>query len=370
MKFKYRIIFFVIGLIGIGVMIWTSWKDLSTMNWRDLVEPETLILFAVIIATWIVIYFMHTWSYKIMLSKESKKVPTHSMFRICASGFALNNVTPAGLVGGEPYRIMALRRYIPTTKAAASTLTFTIFYAIGHFMLWITVSIIYFVLLILGVISAPIYVSIILGIAGVGLSVVFVISIICRNLDFVNPVMKLISKIPLLRRKTKPMYDKNVQSYKEIDDNIRAFRNEGWRYWLVLGLQYGSRLLEAFEYFALLWFFARGVEGAPSINYMHGLMVMGIASLVGNILFIIPMQAGSRELGTSIALSLFGIPNGIWAKVAIIYRIRELGFIIFGIILVLTGRKYQTQEAITMQEQQTETPPENKVVEVVEEDKK
>ena len=57
------------------------------------------------------------------------------------------------------------------------------------------------------------------------------------------------------------------------------------------------------------------------------------------------MQAGSRELGTQMALSFVLGPEatewGILGPVGIVYRFRELIYIIVGIILVLTGRKYK-----------------------------
>lgn len=338
MKFKYRLIFFFIGLVGIGVMILTT--DFSEVNWSKLIEPQALLLFAAAIAVWVLIYFIHSLAYKIILKEDSKKVKMHSMFRICAAGFALNNVTPAGLVGGEPYRIMALRRYVPTERATSSTLTFTIFYALGHFMLWVTGTILYMAFGFFK--TAPVWVTVMLMIAGVLLFAVLVISFFARNIGFVYPIMRLIAKIPLLRRKTKPMVEANKESYMKIDDNIRAFRNEGWRYWAVILLEYISRLLEAFEYFLILKFFAEGID----VNFLHGILIMSTASLVGNILFIIPMQAGSREFGTELALGFIGVTSGVFAQMAIVYRLRELFFIILGIILVLAGRKYKPHKEV------------------------
>ena len=342
MKFKYRLIFFFIGLLGIGLMVWQSWDDFNSLDWKSLIEPKALLLFAAIMAVWVVIYFLHAIAYKVILKEDSKNVKMYRMYRICLAGFALNNVTPAGLIGGEPYRIMALRRYVPTERATSSTLTFSIFYALGHFMLWVTGTVLY---IIFGC-PGPLWVTIVLIIAGVLLFGVVVWSFFARNIGFVYPFMRLIAKIPLLRRKTKPLVEKNKESYIGIDDNIRAFRNEGWRYWAVILLEYSSRLLEAFEYFLLLKFF---VGSGVSVSYFDGILIMSTASLVGNILFIIPMQAGSREFGTSLALGFIGVSSAVFAPMAIVYRIRELVFIVIGIILVLVGRKYKPHAQV-MQE--------------------
>ena len=359
MKFKYRLIFFFIGLLGIGLMIWQT--DFSSVNWESLIEPKALLLFAGIMGVWVVIYFLHAIAYKVILKEDSKNVKMYRMYRICLAGFALNNVTPAGLIGGEPYRIMALRRYVPTERATSSTLTFSIFYALGHFMLWVTGTVLY---IIFGC-PGPLWVTIILIIAGALLLGVVVWSFFARNIGFVYPFMRLIAKIPLLRRKTKPLVEKNKESYIHIDDNIRAFRNEGWRYWAVILLEYTSRLLEAFEYFMLLQFF---VPAGTSVSYFDGILIMSTASLVGNILFIIPMQAGSREFGTSLALSFIGVTAGVFAPMAIVYRIRELVFIVIGIILVLVGRKYKPHAQV-MQELKEKELQEQKEPEKIEEQK-
>ena len=95
---------------------------------------------------------------------------------------------------------------------------------------------------------------------------------------------------------------------------------------------------------------------------------MSTASLVGNILFIIPMQAGSREFGTSLALGFIGVSSAVFAPMAIVYRIRELVFIVIGIILVLVGRKYKPHAQV-MQEIEEKNHEDEKEPEKLEEQK-
>ena len=336
MKFRWRILFFVLGLGGIALMAWQNNWFMDT-DWDMLFSPRILGLLAAIISVWIVIYFLHAFSFKLILCEDSKKVKMHSMMRICAAGFALNNVTPAGLVGGEPYRIMALKRYVPVERAASSTLTFSIVYAVGHFLLWITGVLMFSIYMAVGY-SAPVWVCVLLGVSGGVLFLLVLGFFIFKKIGFAYPAMRLLAKIPLLRRKLHPYVEKHKDSYIEIDDNIRAFRSKTWRFIAVLLLQYSTRLLEALEYFLILYYFA------GSKNYFDGLLIMSTASLMGNLLFIIPMQAGSRELGTQMALNIVlgeEATASVLAPLGIVYRFRELIFIVVGIILVLTGRKYQ-----------------------------
>lgn len=347
MKFKYRIIFFLIGIAGMVALILTS--DLKHQPWEKLWSYDALVLLLHCISVWVGIYIVHSIAYLLIMREDGKKVPFHVMLRVCTCGFALNSVTPAGLVGGEPYRIMALKRHVSVERATSATLTFSLMYTFGHFLLWIIGSITYFAYGLPG----PLWVSILLGIMGGLLIIVGFLFVIKRNNGFAYPAMRFLSRLPILRKKLPAVVEKNKNSYIEIDDNIREFRGDPIRYVSVLSLELGSRLLEAFEYYLILKFFATG-----PVTYLDGLLVMSTASLIGNLLFIVPMQAGTRESGTKIALDFLGEVNA-FGPVFLLYRIREFIFIAVGIILVLFGRKNQAtkKEQLAVAEETIITPP-------------
>jgi len=338
MKFKYKLIFFAIGLAGIGILLWRA--DLPNVNWSLVFSLDSLALLGILIGLWVFIYVIHAICYKVILAEEAKKINFLSMWKICAAGFALNNVTPAGLVGGEPYRIMELRRYCSTEKSASSTLTFSLLYTFGHIMLWITTAIVVAVRMIMGL-EVTLWVAILVLVSGALFLGLFLVFILCRKNGFAYPVMRFIAKLPLLRKKMTKVVEKNKDSYIEIDDNIREFRNSPVRFIIALSLQYFTRLLEAFEYFLLFWFFARNF--GITAHFIDGIMIMGIASLIGNILFIIPMQAATREGGMTLALGFIVTAkdaiNDIAVGIGLLYRIREFIFIVVGIILVLVGKR-------------------------------
>lgn len=338
MKFRYKLIFFAIGLAGIAILLWRA--DLPNVNWNLVISVDSLALLGVLCGLWILIYFLHAFAYKVILAEESRKINIFSMFKICAAGFALNNVTPAGLVGGEPYRIMELRRYCSTEKSASSTLTFSLLYTFGHIMLWITTAVVVLARMIMGL-PVVTWVAILVLVSGGLLLILFLLFIFRRKNGFAYPVMKFLCKLPLLKKKLIPVVEKNKESYIEIDNNIREFRNSPVRFIAALTLEFSTRLLEALEYFLLYWFFVR-TTGVP-VHYVDGILIMGIASLVGNILFIIPMQASTREGGMAFALAfLLASDEAIKTAgvgIGLIYRLREFIFIVFGIILVLVGRR-------------------------------
>jgi len=330
-KKYYKYLFLIIGIVGIAVMIIQS--DPQNVEWDMFLSTDLLFLLLVCFATWIVIYIIHTLSYKIILGEESKKIDFAHMMKICVTGFALNNVTPAGLVGGEPYRIMELKKYCSTEKSASSTLTFTLFYTLGHLMLWVSGVVAY---IIYGLPGSTI-VDILLLASGIFcLAAVFCIIFVKTNV--VYPVMRFLTKLPLIGKKLAPLVERKKDSYIEIDQNIMAFRKEGWRFYAVMFLQFASRLLEAFEYFVIIQYFAHEFL---DINYFDGLLVMSTCSLIGNLLFIIPMQVGTREGGMAIALD-FLYPeylSQIAVPVGIVYRFREIVCTLIGIIMVAATRR-------------------------------
>ena len=344
MKRRWRFLFFGIGLAGMAIMLLqVNW---STMDWDQFFNVNVLTLFGMLILIWLAIYSIHTVCYKLILGDEHKKVRFFSMFKICASGFALNNVTPGGLIGGEPYRILELKRYVSTEKATSSTLSFTLVYTLGHFLLWITATVLYIVYGLPGNVG----ITILMMTAGCLITGGFALFILLRKRGVAYPVMKWLSKLPILRKKLPVVVEKNKESYIEIDENIKKFRTTPVRFVVVIALQYLTRILEGLEYFAILYYFTGG-EG----TIFDGILIMGVASLIGNIIWIIPMQTSTREIGMVFALSFLmctqGLPNNELAELAVqiglVYRVREFLFILFGILLVAfgkRGKKYKEDE--------------------------
>ena len=332
-KKYYKYIFLSIGIIGIAVMVFTS--DLSNVEWSLFTTGDFALLMAELFGVWFVIYVLHTLTYRIILREEGKKIDLPHLFKITMTGFALNNVTPAGLVGGEPYRIMELKKYCSTESSASATFSFTVLYAAGHLLLWDTGFIVYLAMGLPG--SA--FIDILMFITG-GFNVLATFFLIFLRINIVYPVMRFLTKLPLIGKKLVPLVEKNKNTFIEIDNLINSFHRDWFRFFVVLIIQYGTRLLEALEYFLIIKFF---ISGVGSITYWGGLLVMSTCSLVGNLLFIIPMQAGSREGGMALALHFLyeedGLVSTLALPVGIVYRLREFTCTLIGIIMVAATRR-------------------------------
>lgn len=334
-KKYYKYIFLIIGIAGMVAIFLGS--DPTNIQWESFASAEFGIMFAECIGVWFVIYVLHTLTYKIILKEESKKIDIPHLFKITMTGFALNNVTPAGLVGGEPYRIMELKKYCSTEKSASATFSFTILYAIGHLLLWDAGTIVY---LCYGLPGST-FVDILLLVTG-GFNLIATFCLIFLRINMVYPIMRFLTKLPIIGKWLKPMVERKKDTYIEIDNLMQEFRRDWFRFGIVLIIQFTTRLLEAFEYFLIIRFCLNVSNLNVDFTYFDGLMVMATCSLVGNLIFIIPMQAGSREGGLSIALNFLfddAVVSELLVPVGLIYRFREFICTSIGIIMVAATRR-------------------------------
>ena len=333
MKRRYRFLFFAIGVAGVALLIYKARPEKA--QWQELLKPEILLLMTGLFLLWGIIYAIHTGVYRIILAPEEKKINFWQLYKICVTGFALNSVTPAGLVGGEPYRIMELKRYYSSEKAVSSTLTFTLLYVMGHVLLWVTGVIIY---LCFGC-PGEVVETVLLCVAGAALALVTALVVFGRKKGFAVPTLRFLSHIPLVRRWASKKLETEGAHFEEIDAGYVAFRQEKGRFWKGLAMEYLSRVLEGAEYFVILYFLEERV------NLLDGILIMSTASLLGNLLFIIPMQAGTREGGMAIALRWVGIDPGTGLMAGLIYRVRDIACIIIGVLCLLIDRELLKKSA-------------------------
>ena len=102
-----RDLFFVIGIL---VLIWmvyrvgfdTIWDNIKSTGWW----------FFAIIGVWAFVYSFNGLSFHVILrgSNGAGKVSLLRKIKLMISGFAINSMTPIGLLGGEPYKIIELKQ--------------------------------------------------------------------------------------------------------------------------------------------------------------------------------------------------------------------------------------------------------------------
>jgi uncharacterized membrane protein YbhN (UPF0104 family) len=120
----------------------------------------------------------------------------------------------------------------------------------------------------------------------------------------------------------------------EIDNQLIAFhRANPRRYYGALVTEYAARVFSMLEFFII----ARGI-GHP-VNFGTAFLIGGFSSLVVNLFFFMPFNIGSKEGGLYAIFAALGLPLRLGVAAAVISRIRELSWILIGLLLVLASRR-------------------------------
>lgn len=320
---RYPVFFFAIGILGVALMLIKT--DLNSIDWRSILSTIYIWLPA-LIALWAVIYLLHSAAYASIMGTTRKKMPFFHLFKVVISGFAINHVTPVGMVGGEPYRIMELKPYIGGEKATAATLTFTIMHTFSHLMFWLTGALIFLVLYGFSVGAFPAIIAIVIAILGILLCLMFLKS--GKN-GLAVPALTLLSRIPLLGRPFAHILEAKGEQLVNIDREMAAFRIRKRDFVVTTAIEYLTRMLEPVEFYII--FRLLGVD----ISYFACVVALACASLLGNLMFFVPMQVGSREAGLALALSWTGVSSPFGVTASLLARLREIFYIALGVIAML-----------------------------------
>lgn len=122
MSKKFKNIFFLFGVVAIFIMFVTTdltWNEI----WHSIHKIKEWI--CVIFLLWVLLYMMNALTWRIILKGNGCcNISFLKLLKITISGFALNYATPAGLMGGEPYKIFELVPYVGRERATSSVLLF------------------------------------------------------------------------------------------------------------------------------------------------------------------------------------------------------------------------------------------------------
>ncbi len=320
---RYPVFFFAIGVLGVILLL--AKTDLNSIDWSGILSTIYIWLPA-LIALWALIYVLHSAAYAAIMGESRKKIPFFQLFKVVISGFAINHVTPVGMVGGEPYRIMELKPYIGTEKATASTLTFTIMHTFSHLMYWLTGAVLFLVLYGFSVGAFPAILALVIAFLGILLCVMFIRS---GKSGLALPALTLIARIPLLGKPVARFIESKRTQLENIDREMSAFRVRKRDFIITTFIEFVTRMLEPVEFYVI--FRLLNVD----ISYFACVVALACASLLGNLMFFVPMQVGSREAGLALALSWSGVASPFGVTASLLARLREIFYIAVGVLAML-----------------------------------
>ncbi len=344
MKKKYQNAFFIFGVVVLAVMV--TQLDFAQV-WQGLKHAGYW--FLAVILLWAALYVLNTASWYLIIKGVCQQPSTNAeglpvanakmpfsfawLYKITVSGFALNYATPGGLMGGEPYRVMALSPKIGMERASSSVILYVMTHIFSHFWFWLISLLLLFVIHHVGMALRPLA-------AATGafcvLGIMFFMSGYRKGMA--NRLMAILRFVPFVRRWAGPFVEKHRQQLDTIDSQIAALHRQNKVFFVTsVLLELGCRVASALEiYFVLLVLM-------PSPSYLDCILILAFTSLFANMLFFIPLQLGGREGGFLMSSASLGLPTSAGIFVALIVRLRELVWVGIGLFLIKMEKKQSQQ---------------------------
>ena len=320
-------VFFILGALALGIMVYSIglgniWRDMKQTGWW----------YVPIIGMWLIVYMINALSLYIILrdgSKETKKIGFFRLLKLTISGFAINYITPFGLMGGEPYKIIELQSELGLQKSTSSVLLSTMMHFVAHFIFWmVSIPLLFFLV---PVISDSVEIGIIISTGTTFLLLLWAYKVYTRG--GVNRALIISSRLPFIGKKIKEYRNGNQEKINQMDELISdLYKNRKRDFFFSLSLEFFARILICVEVILMMQAINRPITFGDSV------LIESLQSLISNLFFFMPMQMGAREGGFVIVYGILSIPLAYGVFVSLCKRIRELFWTLVGVVLIKVSR--------------------------------
>lgn len=329
MKPLYRNLFLLFGIVSIIVMLCTFDVNYSQL-YQHLLRAGLYL--PAVIGVWVFVYAFNAWAFQIIVNSgtHSKHLSFRHAYKLTVSGFAFSYTTPFGF-GGGPYRVMELSSHIGTPRAMSSVVLYSMMHILSHICLWSSAAVLFAVIYTDKM--TPFLWTLFMAFAAVLVIVLFVFHL-CYKKGVIVKLFTPLLHIPFAKRWARGFYEKHADSMKQVDENISYLHSQPRAFYLSLICEYVARVINALEYYFIL--LSLGV----SLSFWDAIFVLAFSSLIGNLLFFLPMQLGAREGGLLLIVKMLNLSApGLGIFTSLYTRVRELVWIFIGVGLVKFGNK-------------------------------
>lgn len=324
MSKKSKIILFLVGIAIFTYLVLDFGIDNILTNFHT-----TGWYFVPVVGVWAFVYLFNAFAWRLIISNGEQQIPFPKIISITISGFALNYITPSVAVGGEPYRIAELKESLGTSRAVSVTLLYTMIHILSSFVFWMLIILLALVLLPLTSATKITLIVILLAFSAV------VYFFITRHKKGVaKSLLNFTLKIPIIKKLAAPLSGK-ADTLQKVDDQItELYLKRKPDFYLALFWETFARVVASLENLFILK--AIGID----INFPEALYISAVSTFIINIFFFMPLELGSREGGLVLVLKTIGITSSLGIYLGLVNRIRELFWILIGLILIaLSGKK-------------------------------
>lgn len=329
MRNKIMNVFLAIGIVAIVIMLLTFdvsydeiWNNLRRAGWW----------FIAVVLIWLPIYLLNACSWNVIINNGSKykAIPFVKVLKYTISGYALNYVTPVGVLGGEPYRIMEIKPYLGTAKATSSVILYAMMHIFSHFIFW-AFSIVLYILMYFDRIDMMMGLFLVIVAAFCSLGIYFFMKGYRNGLAM--KTLRVFTHVPGLRRKARRFVEEKKDTVKRIDAQIAELHRQNKRtFHLSLFLEFASRIVGCLE----LWFIFMILT--DTVSFWDCILIQAFTSLFANLFFFMPLEMGTREGGFALAVGGLSMSGAFGVLAGLLTRIRELIWVAIGIGLIKVGK--------------------------------
>lgn len=331
-------ILFLVGLFFVIVMIFTfdvSFKEL----WEDICRAGYWML--LVLGLWPFLYLINAFAWREIIYSNcsiEQRPSLARIFRLTITGYALNNTTPVGGLGGEPYRIIELTKHMDKENATSSTILYAMMHIYSHFWFWFTSIILYLILAFSG--NLPLNVTI-------GLLLLFLFVICCVGLYFfakgyknglVVKAISFVGHLPRLKNWSSRFLATHNESLNKIDEQIAALHHQSRRaFYRSLILEWLARVAGALEVTFILFMLGKNGDGSTAgylLVLLHAILIVALTSFLANILGFLPMQIGVQEGGYAASIFAMGLTPDVGIFISVIVRVRQVIWNTIGVLMM------------------------------------
>ena len=141
-----------------------------------------------------------------------------------------------------------------------------------------------------------------------------------------------------MKRWTLRFWASHSESIQNIDQQIAALYSQDTKaFYKSLILEYFSRVVQSSEVMFMLLLFGIDNGGGLdelTITFLHSILIVSFTTLFANLIGFLPMQLGVQEGGFVLSIAALGLSAALGIFVSIICRVREIIWIVIGMLLM------------------------------------
>jgi uncharacterized protein (TIRG00374 family) len=315
----FRIAAFLGGLTVLTFLVIESGPALLLANLRSagwVIGPLVLL--------WSITYACNARAWQLLVPDRPPEFTFARAYLLTITGFGINYATPWLSIGGEPLKVAGSAPWLGMHRAVGSVVGFRFLHALSHVIVFSLATIPAAILMphtpvVLGCLA--------LAAVVLGFTAVFLLSQ-HRDGIFERGVALLYRLGPLKRVAAR--LERHRSALEGLDAAMTAVHRAGGGHFAgALAIEILGRVTCTFEFAIILYGLGFGVD------IWRGFVIANVSGLITNLFFFVPFEMGSKEGGTYGVFALLGLSPALGVSAALLSRLREMFWMLIGVICVL-----------------------------------